>query len=239
MSRSLLILCLAGFALAPSLARAHHGQDFLLLESPAVPHPESFYMIANGQVDPSYGPEKRASFAPALLMGVTPRLAFELHAHAERTPEEGWRYEAIAPAVHVLLTDPGKEDGFKAGISAEYEFAAEAHASDNLELRLSMEFDAGQTKWAGNLVTSHERGGDSDVGAALGLRHVVRTGFAVGIEGQGSFRHADGAKILLATYFEGDRRGTIKLGLGAERTESGKHAPTAHFGWVLPLPSPR
>ena len=239
MSRSLLCLCLASCALAPSLAWAHHGQDFLLVESPAVPHPKSYHLIVNGQAALSQGVEERASFAPALLVGVTPRLAFELHAHAERTADEGWSYEAVAPAVHLLLTDPGRQAGFQAGISAEYEIASQADAVDKLELRLSLESGTPKTKWTGNLVAGREQGGDSDLGMALGLRHAVRPGIAVGAEGQGSFRRAEGAKILLAAYFENERLGTIKLGLGAERSGSGDQVPVAQVGWVLPLHLPR
>ena len=34
-------------ALVPGLAMAHHGQDFLLVESPSVPHPGNLYLLAN------------------------------------------------------------------------------------------------------------------------------------------------------------------------------------------------
>jgi hypothetical protein len=239
MSPLLHYLCLAGGVLAPSLVWAHHGQDFLLVESPAVPQPGSWYLTVDGQAALSRDIEERASFAPALRVGLTPRLALELHAHAEETADEGWAFESIAPAVHLLLTDPGKPDGLKAGLSAEYEFASQATAADKLELRLSLEAGSTRTKWADNLLASREQGGDSDIGMALGVRHVVRPRLAVGVEGEGSLRRAEGAKLLVAAYFESDRLGTIKLGLGAERVESGDHVPVAQAGWVLPLHSPR
>jgi hypothetical protein len=228
-------LCLASIALAPSLAFAHHGQDFLLVESPTVPHPGSVYLIANGHAALSGDASERASFEPALLFGATPRFAFELHAHTEKLAGENWTYEALAPAVHVLLTDPDKHEGLKVGLSVEYEIAAKDDGSDNSEMRLSVENGTEQSKWAANLIASKEEGGDSDVGMALGFRREVREGLALGVEAQSSFRHAQGAQILAATYFENERLGTFKLGFGGDRNERGRFSPVLHLGIVLRL----
>jgi len=229
------LVCIAGLALVPSLAFAHHGQDFLLVESPAVPHPGNVYLIANAEAALSDDAEEQASFAPALLLGLSPRVAFELHVHAEKLAGEHWAHEATAPALHVLLTDPDKHEGFKAGISLEHEIAAEADAPDNTELRLSAEIGDERSKWAANLIASREQGGEDDVGAALGFRHAVSEGLAFGAEGQASFRHAQGAQLLAAAYFEHDRLGTFKLGLGGERSEDGGYEPIVQLGLVLRL----
>jgi len=226
------VLCVA-FVLAPCLAAAHHGQDFLLVESPAVPHPGSAYLIANAQAAISDDAEEQASFEPALLFGVTPRIAFELHAHSEKLEGESWAYEATAPSIHLLLTDPENEAGPKVGMSAEFEFASEAGAPDNSEVRLSVENDRGQNKWAGNLIASREQGGSTELGVALGFRHQIRAGFALGAEGQGSFEHAQGAQLLATTYFEKEAFGTFKIGLGGQRIQDGAFEPAIHLGLVL------
>ena len=226
---------LVALSFVPSLAHAHHGQDFLLLESPGVPHPGDAYLVANAHAALEGGAEEQAGFEPALLIGVTPRVAFELHAHAEKPAGESWNYEATAPAVHVLLTDPAKHHGLKVGIGAEYEIAAESDAPDHAEIRLSAENGTARTKWAGNLIFGHEQGGDNDVGAALGFRHDVRPGFALGMEGQGSFRHAEGAQLLAAAYFEHDQGWALKFGVGGEREDDGHVTPVAHVGLVLRL----
>ncbi len=222
-------------ACSPSLALAHHGQDFLLLESPTVPHPGSVHLIANSRFMLESGSEEQAEFAPALLFGISPRVAFELHAHSEKLSGEGWNYEATAPAIHILLTDPEREDGFKLGLSAEYEIAAEDGAPDNSELRLSMENGDEKTKWGANLIASREQGGDSDFGASLGVRHTVSEGLALGVEAESSFRHSEGAQVLAGAYWDRPSGMAWKLGLGAVRGEDGDFAPTLHLGLVLAL----
>lgn len=222
-------------ACAPGLAFAHHGQDFLLLESPTVPHPGSVHLIANSRFMLESGTEEQAEFAPALLFGISPRVAFELHAHAEKLSGEGWNYEATAPAIHVLLTDPEREDGFKLGLSAEYEIAAEDGAPDNSELRLSLENGDEQTTWGANLIASREQGGDSDFGASLGVRHRVSEGLVLGMEAESSLRHAEGAQVLAGAYWDRPSGWGWKLGLGAERGEDGDVSPVLHVGLILPL----
>lgn len=228
---------LCGFALAllPSFALAHHGQDFLLVESPAIPHPGQLYLLANAGLSLDDDSDARAGFEPALLFSVSPRVAFELHAHAEKPAGDDWRYEAVAPAVHFLLTDPHRHDGLKVGLSAEYEIAAHADDADNVEMRLAFENSHDADKWAANLIASRERGGDSDFGAALGFRHQLRDSFALGVEGQGSFRHAEGGELLFAGYYEHAQAFAFKFGVGGEREGNGDYAPVLRLGLVLRL----
>jgi hypothetical protein len=228
-------LCGLAIALLPSLALAHHGQDFLLAESPAIPHPGQVYLIANADVALDGDAREQAGFEPALLFSVSPRIAFELHAHTEKLGGESWRYEATAPAMHLLLTDPHRHDGLKVGLSAEYEIAAHADDADNAEVRLAFEDSRDANKWAANLVANREQGGDSDFGAALGFRHQLRDGFALGIEGQGSFRHAEGGEVLFAGYYEHAQAFALKLGIGGERGEDSGYAPMLRVGLVLRL----
>jgi hypothetical protein len=228
-------LCGLALALLPSLALAHHGQDFLIAESPAIPHPGQLYMIANADVALDGDAEEQAGFEPALLFSVSPRVAFELHAHAEKPGGDSWRYEALAPAAHLLLTDPHRHDGFKAGLDAEYEIAAHAEDADNAEVRLAFEDSRDANKWAANLIASREQGGESDFGAALGFRRQLRDGFALGIEGQGSFRHAEGGEVLFAGYYEHAQAFALKFGIGAERGEDSDYTPMLRVGLVLRL----
>lgn len=238
--RNALMLCSrwlfpAVFALVPALAVAHHGQDFLLLEGPTVPHPGNAYLIANAQIALSGEAEEQAGFEPSLFFGVSPRVAFELHAHTEKRAGDRWRYEATASAMHVLLTDLGRRDGFKAGISVEYEVAAAKGEPDNVELRLSFENGTEENKWAGNLIANRKQGGDSDFGAALGFRHELRAGVALGLEAQSSFQRAEGRQLLAGAYFELDESKTIKFALGGSRAQDGDMRPVVHVGLVLRL----
>ena len=228
-SAACLLLCVIALP-----ARAHHGQDFLLVESPQVPHPGDAYLLANGAfaLDDA---QEQAGFEPALLVGVTPRIAFELHAHTEKLAGESWRYEATAPAIHVLLSDPERHDGLKVGLSAEYEIAREADAADNLELRLGVERAIGRMKWAGNLVYDREQRGEHGFGTALGLRRQLDDRLALGLEAQGAFDHAEGRELLAGLYWEHQQRWALKFGLGAVRNDNGGYDPLARLGLVLRL----
>ncbi|GAB3359091.1 hypothetical protein [Lysobacter tyrosinilyticus] len=227
--------CLSALCLLPSLAFAHHGQDFLLVESPAVPHPKQVYLLANAHAALDGDAEEQAGFEPALLVGVTPRVAIELHAHAEKLAGEDWNYEATAPSVHVLLSDPENHHGLQVGLSAEYEIAAEDDAPDNAEVRLSFENTHAALKWGANLVGSREQHGEADWGAVLGFRREIRPGFALGFEGQASFKRAEGAEVLAGAYFEGGQAWALKLGLGGEREADGGFMPLARVGLVVRL----
>jgi len=222
-------------ALIPSLALAHHGQDFLLLESPAVPHPGNVYLLTNAQVAMESGADGQGGFEPAVLLGVSPRVSFELHAHMENANGASWAYEATAPAVHVLLTDPANHHGLKVGIGAEYEVAAHRDGRDNAEMRLSFENGDELWKWGGNLIASREQGSSVEFGGAFGIRRGIRKGVAVGAEGETSFQRAAGRELLATAYFEHDQSWALKLGLGGVRDESGHVAPVGRLGLVVRL----
>ncbi|HSR65858.1 MAG TPA: hypothetical protein VLM17_09700, partial [Xanthomonadaceae bacterium] len=167
MTRRVRLLSAVLLACAAFPALAHHGQDFLLVESPTVPHPGDAYLLADLGVALGDA-EEQAGFEPALLLGLAPRVAFEVHAHTEKLVGEGWRYEATAPSLHVLFTDPGREEGFKAGLSAEYELARAAGEPDNLEVRLAFEHGDARRKAGANLVYHREQGEHGRLGAVLG-----------------------------------------------------------------------
>src|SRR4249919_590745 len=210
--RPILVASLAAsLALTPFAALAHHGQDFLIVESPSVTHPGNVYFLANAAA------------------------ALELHAHTAKLAGDSWNYEATAPSVHVLLTDPERHDGLKAGLSAEYEIAREADAADRLELRLSLEQSVDAYKWGGNLIYSREQGGEDEFGVALGLRRAVGAHVALGAEAQGAFDHAEGRELLGGVYWEPSEAVTLKFGLGGVHDDAGGNTALARFGLVMRL----
>lgn len=229
--RALFVALLSGAAF-PALA--HHGQDFLLVESPTVPHPGDAYLLADLGV-PLGDAEEQAGFEPALLLGLAERVALEVHAHTEKPTGEGWRYEATAPSLHVLFTDPEREDGFKAGLSAEYELASERGAPDNLEVRLGLEQGNAQRKVGANLLYHREQGQAGHVGAVLGTHWKLAPRFALGAEGMADFDRAAGAQLLASAHWECDERWSLKFGLGGEREEHRGWVPLARLGLVLRL----
>ena len=221
---------IALLACFPLTAFAHHGQEFLLTESSTIPHAGDAYFLANAE----FGTGGEIEFEPSLLWSPGSRWALELHAHELREPGEGWRYEATAPAIHVLLSDPGQHDGVKVGLSAEYEIARERDEPDNVEVRLSVQSRARSWTWAANLVAVKSEGEDLDLGYAFGARHPLSARWSGTIEARGAFERAEDAELLGGLVWEQDQGLAFKVGLGAERAEDG-YDPVLHLGVVVGL----
>jgi hypothetical protein len=229
------LLVAAVAALLPSLAFAHHGQDFLLLESPGIPHAGNVYLIANAHAVLDSNAEEDGGFEPSLLFGVSPRFAFELHAHTEKPAGEDWLVESTAVAAHLLLSDPARHHGPKVGLGVEYEFARDHDEPDRVEARMAVETRRGAETFGANLIASHATDGRDDFGAGLAWRHATGGAWSLGAEAQGSFDHAEGTQLLAGAYFEHEQSWALKLGLGAEREAEGGYSPVAHVGLVLRL----
>lgn len=124
-ARALLFLglCLPAFG-----ASAHHGQDFLLVETPATPHPGNAYLVFDANAALDGDADEQGELEPALLFGATSRVAFEVHGHLHKDRGDALQYEATAPSIHVQLTDPAKHAGLRAALSAEYEIARASDA---------------------------------------------------------------------------------------------------------------
>lgn len=209
-----LLLVTAIVTSATRLAFAHHGKDFLLVESYDVPEPGDFYLISSAGILVQQG-EAALELEPALLVGVLPRVAVELHGHVDKEPDEPLRYESTAPSLHVQITPPDSKFPVNVGLSAEYELASSSEVNDRLETRLIGETDIGATKLVGNLIVEHERGGDTTPGYAIGARYSLNEQFACGVEAQGPFTRTDNHELLFGVYAEPTTRLTLKGGLGA------------------------
>ena len=214
-------------AAAPALA--HHGKDFLVVETYELPHPGHVFLLSNQDLVRAGG-ETAYSFTPGVLLGVTDRFAAELHAHFEKAPGEGWAFEAIAPAVRLQLTRP--DSSLRLAVSAEYEFGR-GEAPDELEGRLIVGY-RGAVNIAANLVFGHARGSGegTDVGYAIGVRPARETRVVVGAEAQGNFRGPDAHEVLGGVYFTPSERLTVKIAVGTGFGEAGVDL-TVRTGVVL------
>jgi hypothetical protein len=210
---------------------AHHGKDFLIVESYELPHPGDVYFVSSGAIARD-GSDTALELEPSLLIGVCPRVALELHAHIDREPHEAISYEATAPSLHLQLTPPKSNFPVHVGLSAEYEFAARASARNRAEARLILESALGRSRLAFNVVGEHERAGDSRLGYAAGYRYEFTEAVACGVEAQGPFTGGNGHELIAAVYAELTERITVKLGAGTELGH-GKIDPVARFGVVL------
>ncbi|MFN2542767.1 MAG: hypothetical protein ABR514_11470, partial [Chthoniobacterales bacterium] len=101
--RSLLLIAL--LVLTPRLAFAHHGKDFLLVESYDVPEPGDFYLF----LQPGFSLSmviRRSSWSPPCSSASCRDSPFELHAHIDKEAENSLQYEATAPSLHFQVTPP-------------------------------------------------------------------------------------------------------------------------------------
>jgi hypothetical protein len=118
-------------ALVAVPAQAHHGKGFLLVEETETPEPRGTFLIADSSLH-RIGGESFASFSPAVLVGMTGRLAGELHGHLDHEPGEGWAYEATALAARVRVFESG---AFSFGAGVEYELG-HGESPDSFEARV-------------------------------------------------------------------------------------------------------
>jgi hypothetical protein len=197
------------FLLAPPLF-AHHGKDFLLIESYELPHPKTLYAVSAEEVLFGRG---AVTFRdePSLLLGLTDRVAAEVHAHIEKEPGHSARVAAIAPAVHVSLVD---SDALHAGVSAEYEIGR--HGNGNAAaVRLILGRSIGEGAVVGNIGLEHAHGSSMRAIYAVGYRPDMEGRQSWGIEAQGALRHGEQHEAIVAGYGQINDRLTFKAGLGA------------------------
>ncbi len=206
------IVVACGFLIAAP-AWAHHGKDFLIVESYDVPHPGDTYLLASARYA-NAGEGDSWELEPALLIGAFPRVAAEVHAHfVQEEDARSLKYEAVAPSLHVQLTDPASTFPIQIGVAVEYEIASDG-APDVFEGRFIVEKGFGDAKLSLNIVAEHAVGQDTEIGYAAGVRANLSSMIAIGLEGEGSFETRGPDEALIGVYFEPAERFTLKLGAG-------------------------
>ena len=124
-------LRVAGFSLAAAFslattAKAHHGQDFILVEDYHVAAPGQFHLMTNFEWE-KYPDQDHFGLAPSLMIGVLPRTALSVDV-GFRDEEDGWRYASVTPMAHFQLTPPDSAFPVKIGLSVGYQFGDEPGA---------------------------------------------------------------------------------------------------------------
>ncbi len=215
-------------------AAAHHGKDFLLVESYELPHPGQAFLLADfadvrDETD-------AVEVTPSVLAALGSRFAFEMHVHLAKDGGEAWKYDATAPAIHVALTPPESERTWKMGLSAEYEIAAHGTDSNRFEARWVVMREGDPSDLTFNLIAARQvvEGRDDTLGYAVGFRPDRERRVGWGVEAQGTFGRAEVHEVLAGLYSELSERWTLKLGVG---TGLGPQSPslTARFGIVCRL----
>ena len=123
------MLGLAALPFAASPVQAHHGMDFITVQSWEVPGSigsDAFgaYLFTDfewerADSDNEYGIE------PGVLFGLLPRTGLEIQSRFGKEPGGDWRYTSVTPSLLFQITPPDSSFPFRVAVSAGYEFADE------------------------------------------------------------------------------------------------------------------
>lgn len=229
--KNIFAIALLSLAAAQSV-KAHHGQDFLLIEDYQQAAPGQAYFISNfewerGEEGNEYG------FAPSLMVGILPRIALSVDTDFRKEVEGDWAYSTVTPAIHVQLSPTESKFPIKFGFSTGYQFhegggdegeieggSIHNHSATGLVSRFIMESDIGNTKIVGNLLNLTEEGGRTNWGYAVGVRTKVVDQLAVGAEAMGDFKGDGWQELVAGVYYEPIHNITIKIGAGFGLTDA-------------------
>ena len=197
--------------LMPVAASAHHGLDFVSVQTARLPEQGAGFAI--GRFDYISEEVNEMEFEPALLYGATDWLTVELHAHFEKESGESAKYESLAPALHFRLTPRAQQ--FSLGISVEYEFARDGAEDDVLELTAIFGYEFSEWMVTANVLLEDTSGSSGEWGYAAGVRHAFSHDHAFGLELNGSLESNGSSEALIGYYGELSNRFSVNAGIGA------------------------
>lgn len=206
---------------------AHHGVDFLTVQTAHLPMPNTGYVIA--RVDHISAEEDETEFEPALLYGLSDWMTGEIHAHFARHAGESFEYESIAPSLSFRLTP--RQRNFSAGFSVEYEFQRHSDEQDVLGFALMSAYSTPKWMLAAEAKMERPSGGGQEWGYAAGIRRSLRQDLAVGIEHNGSFESGNVREWILGIYAEITGRATINAGIGTGPEDDADWSVRTAFIW--------
>jgi hypothetical protein len=224
-------MSLAAFALFLSAVPllAHHGRDFLLLESPELPHPGGVFLVTSEHY--FTGDESEFEEEPAFLVGLSERWAAEVHAHIAKEEGSSFHVESVAPTIHYRFW---RSDAWAAALTAEYEIARHRDEADSVVARGVLARSIGDGLLAFNAEWNREiRHGDRSFAAfALGYRPDLEARWSWGIEARGATHHAEPNEVVLGLYGNVADWFSVKVGAG---TSFGSGRPDFVFrtGFVI------
>ncbi len=186
-----------------------------MLESAELPEAHSLFFISSDALHrDSNGTAYEGE--PALLFGLSRRVAAELHAHVSRNVNESLRFEGISPAIHVQF--PQRDPRWQFGVAAEYELNR-GEEPDALEVRLITIRRFEERALGFNLIGSRTRDGHTAAGYALAYRPNLEARIGWGVEAEGEISHGGSHQAIVGLYTEPLPRLSVKIGAGAVHTE--------------------
>jgi hypothetical protein len=231
--------------------QAHHGMDFLTVQSYEVPGFPGAYLFTDFEWERTDG-DNEYGLEPGVLFGLLPRTGLEVQTRFGKELDGDWSYQSVTPSLLIQLTPPDSKFPFRVAISAGYEFADEEnggenhhheeaghheheeeehqhagggghqHGGDGFEGRVVLEYQTGDWLVAANFIADTDDKDDAIFGYAAGVRYRVTAQFAAGVEAQGDFEDHSSHELIAGFYFEPVHQAVIKIGAGFGLTD---HSP--------------
>lgn len=205
------------FFLAASVvpAYAHHGKDFLVVETYGLPHPQDIYFVSTQSFVRNRDYTTALEAEPAFLFGISSRFAAEIHSHTSKEGSDPWRHESTALALRYALTPPGGAQ-WRFNVSAEYEKSHHSDVNNRMEGRLIVARAVGDSNLSFNFIVGRDQGvgASGEYGYAIGYRPDVSRRLGWGLEAQGQFTSPGSHEIIAGLYSEISPRFIVKFGVG-------------------------
>ena len=217
-------LALIGLAAAVP-AFAHHGKDFMLLETDDRPLPGSVYFVGSYDTVIDTDGQKSEEYTAGVLFGIGDRLAVEPHVHYARSPQTGLHYDAAALGIRYAAGYLGRSE-WRFALSGEVEKPNDGAEPTNGLARLILVRNLPDTLVAANILVGRtfDSAGAQTYGLQIGALKPLAPKASATIEVSTAFPLRDGVEILPGYVYKLDSITTAKAGIGyytSNATKSG------------------
>ena len=201
---------LACLAVSPAPVQAHHGLDFLIVQTAHLPDRGTAFALT--RFNYIAGARDETEIEPALLYGATDRVTLETHGHYAKEDGKSGQFEVIAAVVHFQLTPLYQP--LAAGMSLEYAAARESNHEDAAEISGAISYETERWLLAANFLYHKESGTSSETGYAAGARYNLSLQHGFGAEVRGSLESDGSSELLLGYYGNVTETFSINIGIG-------------------------
>lgn len=208
-------------------ASAHHGKDFLLLETDDMPLPGHVYAITSTDTLVDADGVRTTEITPGLLFGLGNRVAIEPHFHVARSADRSWHYDATAAEIRFASGNlPGSE--WRTAVSLEGEKPRDSEENSGGQARLVLARTFPNMLFAANLIVDKDLAPHTKPSYSVGVGALtpLANGDRAGVEAILRSPLADGVEIVPG-YYHSSGVTSVKLGVGVF-TSSESTQPTLH-----------
>ena len=228
-ARCALFFVCGALALLSRPAAAHHGRDFLLIETDDMPARGETYGVLSLDTVRSKDGDHATEITPGVVLRAGSRIAVEPHFHVAREAGENFKYAAAAVGVRYRIGDLGRS-GWRGALGFETEIPRNRAAEpSNGTFRFIAARTLPRALVAANLIIGHEftAGGAWDYAIGAGVLTPLPNGDQVGVEAIVSLPLHDGVEILPSYSHRIGKNTQVKLGVGVFHA-TGVNSGTLH-----------